>query len=465
MDINLPHPASFGSDVVSVEYEAEVPYTALWYQNGTYYRGVNATFPMYQQPMGIYRAQVNKTFLVWMNGQSPAWATVVVFNHTTGVFEGVKKVFQMPNTDGHRSPSLHIDGSGFLYIFGGSHGDATKVWKSNAAYDTANWTQKASITGPTTYPQPHELTAGEITVFHRQGSVWGYVQSSNGFATAPSAFTSVVASPDLVDGVYALTRSEGATVHMIWTVLDSDTQIRKHIWYAKSEDGGSNWTRANGTAYMLPIDAHAGEKIFDSGSEQVNLQDLQIDPNGDVVAMFSRGTIGEAWSYKVARFDGAWDVATIPAAADRQFDCGALIVESATALRAILPSAPGQAGEDGGNIEDWRSSDGGATWTLHATLTADPFNHNNVKAVRDADPDLVAFWGYGDAPTNTPGHLKFLSDSQGVDAIRPGNPFKRVVKVTRNGTVLWNAPLTDGQNNVVVRLSQGAFSARAESMP
>lgn len=458
MNITVPHPASFGSDVISLEYSAEIPYTALWYQNGPHYRGVNATYPMYQQPMGMYRPEINKTYLVWMNGQNPAWATIVVFNHATNVFEDVNKIFQMSDMDGHRSPTIHIDGAGYIYVFGGSHGDATQVWKSNAPYSTANWTKKASITGDTSYPQPHEMEPGMVSVFHRRGMEWGVVRSWDGFATVGTYRSLVSATNPSVEGVYALTRSEGNTIHMIWTVLDFGTQIRKHVWYAKSIDGGLNWSKSDGTPYTLPINAQSAEKIFDSGADQVNLQDLQIAPDGNVVAMFSSGTVGGTWSYKVSCYDGTdWVAQTIPAAADRQFDCGALLIESSSDFRAILPSGVGQVGEDGGNIEEWRSSDAGQTWSFHAALTADPYNHNNVKSVRDGHSDCRAFWGYGDAKNNVAGHLKFLSDSQGVEGIRPGNPYRRTVRATRNGTTLANATLNNDQNELSVKISQGAL--------
>lgn len=437
VDLSIPLPCEFGSERIEIEYQAATPYTTLWYNNYDYYAGIKATFPAYQQPMAVYSSEVNKTFFVWANGawQGKSWACIGAFDHTSGQVAGVQKLIEFPDNDGHRNPALHLDGSGYLYVFAHSKSTPTWVKVSDAPYDISAWHWGASIPGTTTYPQPHELTSGEITVFHRAGPKWGwcFAKSTDGFQTVGPTTEVIIPSSWSYQGVYALTASANGVVHLICTVLDYSTQVRRHVWYVKSTDGGTTWTDSSGGAYSLPVIAQQAEKIFDSGPEQVNLQDLRIAPNGKPVALISHGQIPGQWSWKILKDGGVYP---IPVTTDRQFDCGGLLIVAADDYRAYLPSAVGQAGCDGGNIEEWRSADGGEIWALHAQLTSDPYNHNDVKVVNEGHSDFRAFWGYGDASYDSPGHLKFLSDAKGVEAIRPGDPYARQVTIRCNGSIV-----------------------------
>tara|TARA_R110002110_G_scaffold37601_2_gene124025 strand:- start:3373 stop:4737 length:1365 start_codon:yes stop_codon:yes gene_type:complete len=448
---NLPHGTSFGAITVSLQYSAEVPYTALWYNNYGYYAGVNATYPMYQRPMAIETA--GKTFFVWSNGEAQAWATIVTYDHADGQFKNVKKIFQYPDGDGHRNPSLMIDASGYIYVFAGSHGDNTQIWRSSSPYSTVSFVRKADIAGETTYPQPHDF--GQYKrVFLRKGYSWGSVWSGDGFATV-SPFREVIAGGD-PHGVYAITESDGMTLHMMWTVLDFSTQIRKNVWYAKSLDGGITWATASGAPATLPIGAYDSQFLMhDTGTDQVNIQDM-IVVAGEPVLLFSVGTIGGNWAWKCGRYvSGSWSISTIPEVGDRQFDCGGFISDPGI-LRAILPVGPGQMGQDGGNLDEYRSTDGGSTWVFHDALTLSPYNHNNVKRVKGGST-IRAFWGYGDAVTPVPGHLKFMAGDGTIEAIRPGNPYARQHSITVNGNVIQSGPM-DATDSICVDIDSSGTS-------
>jgi hypothetical protein len=255
------------------------------------------------------------------------------------------------------------------------------------------------------------LSAGKITVLYRPSTGgWASRTSSDGCATWGAETT--IALSNLTEGseghgVYAICVSEEGAyprkLHMIWTSLKVPEQIRKHFWYARSTDGVS-WTKSDGTAYTLPADETTAEKIFDSGSDQVNTQDIQLDSAGNPYALISHGANGGLqaedggpWYFKlVKKKAGTWQSFDITQG-DHQFDNGALVIVADNDFRALLPTSASQINEDGGNIEEWKSTDGGETWTKVATLTNDPLSHNNVKTVRGHQPEFLAFWSYGDS--------------------------------------------------------------------
>lgn len=420
-----------------VEYSAEVPYTCLSYGNYGFYRGPSGTFPAYMQPMAVYDAVSNRTFFAWTNGYSPASVVVGYYDHAARKVGGVLRIIDLPDGDGHRNPTIHLDAAGHLLVFANGKNSATWIKKTVRPRDISEWAWSASIPGENTYSQPHELVPGQLTVFTRIGPSWGwaYRRSLNAGASWGAAVTVVAPANPAVDSVYALTASRAGTVHMAWTVLDGSVQKRQNIWYARSA-GGVAWARSDGTALSLPIEARTGaELVFDSGSDQVNTQDLRIDSNGEPLILVSHGSVPGAWSWKLLkRKAGVWQAFDIGAIGDRQFDCGGLILDSDTRLRALLPTGLGAvAGEDGGNIEEWLSEDGGESWVPNRTLTGDRLNHNHVKVVAGGQPGFRAFWSYGDPRTAGPAVLKFLDEERGVETIRPGDPFARKIVVSGNG--------------------------------
>jgi len=63
------------------------------------------------------------------------------------------------------------------------------------------------------------------------------------------------------------------------------------------------------------------------------------------------------------------------------------------------PTTASQPYEDGGEIEEWQSRDGGLTWqnTKHLTRNSE-YSHNHVKAVfGPARGDFRVFWSYADS--------------------------------------------------------------------
>ena len=229
-----------------------------------------------------------------------------------------------------------------------------------------------------------------------------------------AAPTDVVAFPGC--DIYAVTvAEEGAyprKVHIAWSRLGGGTPEeieKKHLWarrynvyYACSDDGGVTWKRSDGTRYPLPITEETAERIYDCGQHGVWLDDIQLDSKGNPYILFVDAVVETYESrWKVARHvAGKWKIADVTTS-DHMYDNGGLVFLSDDDLRLYAATTAVQPQEDGGEIEEWRSTDRGETWanTKHITQGS-RWSHNHVKVVlghQQGSGDLRFFWSYGDS--------------------------------------------------------------------
>jgi hypothetical protein len=377
-------------------------YTSLWYHccasdGVNYYSGGAGTFPSNQRPMAVRSGA--KTYFVFTNGQSVA--SIGAYDHRTERFSAPVAVGLVPDGNGHGNPSLLVDDDRYIYVFYGSHSTSTLVKRSRRPENTLDWDDRAPIEGRTTYPQPWQLLPQTITVLHRCEVANQCIRRSMDGAASWSDATTIIAVDDVKNkGVYAISVAGAGAyprkLHVMWTVIDFRIQERRHFYYARSEDGGTTWMRSDGSAYELPIAAEGAERIFDSGGDQVNTNDIQVDARGRVHALISSGR-DRTWRWSLLDRDeaGQWRSRQIPAFADHQFDIGALAL-AGRQFRAFLPSRPTQPGLNGGGIDEWTSRDGDA-WVRRGLTGTDCLSHNNVKSVYGATRDFLVFWSCGDA--------------------------------------------------------------------
>jgi hypothetical protein len=191
-------------------------------------------------------------------------------------------------------------------------------------------------------------------------------------------------------------------VHMAWSLTRGDWWQRYHVFYACSEDGGTTWRKSDGSQYALPITEPASEMIFESEvpDRGVWLKDIQLDSKGNPYILF---VDGNSISYEcrvllAKRSAGQWVIRPI-ATCDHMYDDGALVVLADNDFRVYAPTTPSQPHIDGGEIEEWQSTDLGDTWTNTRHLThGSPYSHNHVKTVfNHPKGDFRVFWNYGDA--------------------------------------------------------------------
>ncbi len=460
------HPAAVESNQTFIEPAGDEPSQGVWYTPGTFkgyargvtdyppekyacvypgkqtvYSGAMATYCAWHRPMAIYSPEVDKTFFVFGNPKnSPA---ISFYDHRTKTFAAPVVLGTNPNGDAHRNPTILIDKQGIITVFFGAHFHPTRVVKSTGAYDISEWTTAAEIGPKTSYPQPWELTPGEIFVSYRSSPpAWCYRTSTDG---AESWSPEVKLIDFLGTSIYAVTIAETGSfprkLHMAWARMGGGTpeEIRtKALWarrynvyYASSDDGGKTWHRSDGREYQLPVDESRAEKVFDSAEHGVWLKDIQLDSQGTPYLLFVDADVTTyRCTWKVARpTSQGWAISDVTRS-DHMYDAPSLAILSDDDFRIWGPSGVSQPYEDGGEIEEYRSTDRAATWTKKARLTpGSRYSHNQVKTVfNHQKDDFRAIWSYGDSNyppatrnvylffhgegSGTPGRVEFLSEAE-----------------------------------------------------
>ena len=385
--------------------------------HGHVYSGPMATYCAWHRPMAIYCPEPDRTF--WVYGNAENAPTITCFDHATGEFAAPVVLGSNPDGDAHRNPTLLIDEAGYLNVFFGAHNDPSRVVRSLRPYEIASWREMPDLPGPLgSYPQAWQAMPGEMNVLLRHSPGWRCMISRDGGESwdQPIDVVSFAEDEGWSISVYGLSvAAEGPhprRMHFAWSKLGGGTPeevATKHLWarrynvyYACSDDGGRTWQRSDGTPCVLPITEDNAELLYDCGTRGVWLKDIQVDSRGNPYILFLDAeveTFRARWM--VLRFDGAkWKLSQV-AESDHMYDDGALVIIADDDIRIWGPTAPVQPSEDGGEIEEWQSTDSGDNWTRNRALTqGSRYSHNNVKQVwnhRAGKGDLRVFWSYGDS--------------------------------------------------------------------
>lgn len=403
-------------------------YSGVWYGCGTantiggrpfVYAGGKATYSAWHRSMAWHAREVEKTFFVFgAKGNRPA---VGYYDHADKCFACPGILGENPDGNAHRNPALLIDEEGYIHVFYGYHGGAQPihVLRSTAPYDVSEWVVMQQMTdGGGSYPQPAQLLPGEILVPHRTPGGWGFRVTGDGGRTWEKPVELAAFQCDGYPSVYGITAADMGgyprTMHFFWSRLGGGTEEErrtKHLWarrynvyYACSKDGGRTWQRSDDTPYVLPIREEAAEKLHDSGERGIWLKDVQITPDLKPIALFVEAEVETYRSvWKVVRRDGGkWRFSEVTAT-DHMYDGGALALVSPDDFRVYGPTAPVVPLTDGGEIEEWRSTDQGRTWRRTKALTAGSTRaHNHVKTAQnhdESDGAFRVFWADGDPAT------------------------------------------------------------------
>ncbi len=417
--VHRPASCGRGQEPASAEDIFAGPSQGVWYCCGTantypgqkyVYSGPMATYCMWHRPIAVYAGPVRTTFFVFGNpDNSPA---ICAYDHRSKTFGAPVVLGTNPDGDAHRNPTLLVDEQGYLYVFFGAHGHPTRVVKSRSPYDLSQWEPKAAIDDPgTSYPQPWQLKRGEVFVSFRQSPGWCFRKSLDGAASwQPTVNLIRFADAAIYAVSIAATGPYPRAVHIAWSKLGGGTPeevATKHLWgrrydvfYARSDDGGHTWKRSDGTGYSLPIAEETADKVYESGEHGVWLKDIQLDSRGNPCILFIDADVTTYESnWKLARrAEEGWRTADV-ATSDHMYDGGALVILADDDFRVYAPTTPSQPHEDGGEIDEWTSTDGGATWARTRHVTAgSKYSHNHVRAVfGQEEGDFRVLWSYGDS--------------------------------------------------------------------
>jgi hypothetical protein len=388
-------------------------YWGVWYSKGVY-GGADATYPVWVRPIAIYSESQNKTYFTYGNRLNNP--TIAYYDYSKKIFSNPVEIGVNPDNDAHKLGSLYIDSDGYIYCFYGSHvSTGQRIKKSHYPYNISTWDSLPFLSQKLSYPQPWELKEDTISLFVRDGATYPAVEvlmkTGNGCNTWP-VYDTIIKFSDTDCGIYAASIADTGTfprkVHIVWSTvncLGGSWSDRKDVYYAYSDDGGTVWKKKNGTIYSLPINETNAEKIFTSHADSgVWLNDIQLNSSGEPVILFSSGyaaSPNDSTTFisdlKVLTYSSGWRVSDI-VEHNHMYNTGCLFIQSNSDYRIYFPSTTTQPYQDGGDVEEFKSTNGGLTWsnTKHITSGSE-FTHNNMKSVWNHNNNDFIVWSYGNS--------------------------------------------------------------------
>lgn len=316
----------------------------------------------------------------------------------------------------HNSPTICIDNDGYIYIFYGSHNTQQYYKKSLNPYDIRAWSAKKSVTGATksTYPKPFVDSNNNIYILFRMETPWSnYIaKSSDGGDTW--SVTKIVDPTNSTDTPYIYGAALGTddSIHLVTNFRSgtaSETDPFGSTYYMKSLDGGVTWRKADGTQYTLPADETTLEELESTGAYP---GDLKLDSENRPYLCWTNNTstdvefikwTGEEWT----------DPVTVTNSNRYMFDACLMDILDDNTIDIYACTVTNPAWQ-GGNLNRYRSTDAGATWSLAETLSTDgDATKVNVypTLVLNHSDNLKIIWSFG-TPTLTytaPSDFEFKS--------------------------------------------------------
>ncbi|MBE2286482.1 MAG: BNR-4 repeat-containing protein [Prosthecobacter sp.] len=450
--------AGFVAVLCSSPLRAEVLATddgfrGIWYANQPTkdeyrykYSGGMATYPQQHAPLAIYSAAANKTFFVYGGTTARSAADkqqllhmISYFDHATGTVARPRILLNKKTDDAHDNPVLSIDDNGHLWIFSPSHGTSRPsfIHRSVRPHDITEFERVLETNF--SYVQPWWLPELGFLFLHthyeKPGAGKGvrglnFMTSRDGRGwSAPSPFANIA------QGDYQISWWAGGA--RVATAFDHHPaplglNARSNIYYLETADGGATWTTAAHDPVGLPLrDAQNAALIYDSVREEklVYLKDLNFDKQGRPVILFltskgyEPGPANGPREWKTVHWTGsAWQMRPFTTS-DNNYDHGSLHIEADGTWRVIAPTTPGpQAGNPGGEMVMWTSSDEGATWKQAKQLTrGSTRNHTYARRPLHAHPAFYTLWADGNGRQPSESAIYFTD---------------------RDGTQVWRLPMT-----------------------
>ena len=326
---------------------------------------------------------------------------VVTYNHNNAAWDSPQLSIDTGGVDdGHGSPSIIKDSSGYYHIFWGGHVTALQYCKSTNPNDPSAWTGQTSPLASCSYPTSLLLSTNDIGVFYRTAghqSAWAWIKSTDNGATWGSATNILGVSSG--DSWYCSLKMVGDVGHFNVTWQDDNNvnsspypeYIRRYGIYAFKYDFVNNvLTYADGTTGSsadFPITKSnltthgtiraAAVPVFD------HEQRVTIGLDGNPAILLVRGTnIHHVCSFVRYNYSGSSTFTTMCATGiDHTNDVGMVVNTSTNNWTAfvIRKGSTGLAGnydsadnavDIGGSLDQYDSTDDGATWVRSGTISS-----------------------------------------------------------------------------------------------
>lgn len=382
-------------------------------------------------PQAVRRTSgsIDRTYITYARKSGSSYHVMVTyFDHNTKQYATPVQVVALYDGDAHRNPAILVDSSGYIFVFFDGASSNEYVKRSTNVNDISAWSglgtspdywvlvydcgSRVADSLGATYPNVFQIGTTLYCFFrldisaslYEKNVVWK--KSTDGGAT----WTSQTTLFDFGDpyNIYAIVKkAPDGSIHAICHEYEYGTpSYYRHVYYLYSTDGGTTWKKRDGTTVTLPATRTTADKAYNSDGTAFNqVWDLAFDSNSNPYIVCRDGG-----TYKFIKYSAGWLSYTITTSGDTGgaangfLDAIALYVVDSTNFKAYL-TKDGTATKDGGELQEWTSTNSGVNWSKTKDITKESETgtnlvwkaHNFPRMVENANPnDLLFMSCFGD---------------------------------------------------------------------
>ncbi len=326
--------------------------------------------------------------------------------------------------DDHNNGSVLARPDGSVVFFYGSHNDTEfkyRIWNGSGSFTSSgSWTTQAARGlggGPYSYPKPFifpgDTVSGRVWLFHRRWTDGGGTTRTMAYRTTNtltgtsdpfSAYTDVLLETG--QRPYVVMWQDGNKLHCAASNAqpNESTFLTIRHFYAEMTAGALVWKTSDGTTISgLPFAISATTRVDDGGDVKRWVSDIQTGSDGHprILWMKYPGNDGSLIEYWHSRWTGsAWVAHKITDDGaglylGEPFYHGGLRFKRTDVTRIFL-SAPISGVRQ---VQEWSTSDNGATWASVRALTTGGTAGSPLKArpigVNNSDGRVSVLWWQG----------------------------------------------------------------------
>ena len=363
--------------------------------------GYNGAWCWFQDPRAVhFSGNKDKTYIGYVD--SVGSVKVLSYDHNTGAFHEYT-LHSTLNQDDHAAPALLVrnEDHKILIAYSAHDGETMYYRISKNPEDISDFESGQSFSGTDmSYPNLVQLSGedNKIYLFYRTtnhkeayrtstdgGSTWSSESILFDFGTTEWCYVKVAASEDKIH--FALSNHPAI----------SGTH---RIYYCYYYNG--SFYKADGTPIGSPPFSQSDlDVVYDSeapGNYKAWIWDIALDESGKPVIVFAVFPSTTNHQYYYARWNGSlWEYHYITDAggylyADQPYYSGGIYLDhDDPSIVYLSKEVNGQF-----EIQKWKTTDGGVTWTKVADITSNS-SEKNIRPVvpRNHHPDLPVVWMHG----------------------------------------------------------------------
>jgi hypothetical protein len=396
-------------------------YRPIWfelnqkYEYGDKYSGALGTYTADHVPLAIFSRKANKTFFVYggttKESERHLLCMIGEFDHKTGMVSKPTVVFdKLGVNDPHDNPSLMIDDEDYIWVFVSGRNTSRPGYKFRSVkpLDIDRFEQVTEE--EMTYPQPWNTNLGYFHFFTKYTGVRQlyFETSTDGLKWTDDKLLAAIAENEgEKSGHYQV--SNVFQRRIAGTFFNRHPQgnvdKRTDLYYLQTADMGKTWTNAAGEMIDVPLlkpEIMARAVEYQSLGKNVYILDMGFDTAGKPVCLYIRsnghepGPKSAPYEWCITRWDGKqWQTSKITES-DHNYDMGSLYI-SKKEWKLVGPTVSGpQEWGVGGELQIWKSTDKGNSWTVEKNLTQNSeFSHSYVRRPVDFKAPFCFFWADG----------------------------------------------------------------------